>query len=82
MGNFLNFCNKERIFMANSDCTWKEKYTQVYPDAFIHCGSSQLWDSANRCQDGVFNGHLEEDTYMMQPNGFAAKNQEQRVYKL
>ena len=26
--------------------------------------------------------HLEEDIYMMQPNGFVVKNQEQRVYKL
>ena len=28
------------------------------------------------------NGHLEEDIYMMQPDGFVAKNQEQRVCKL
>ena len=26
------------------------------------------------------NGHHEEDIYMMQPNGFVAKNEEQRVY--
>ena len=28
------------------------------------------------------NGHLEEDIYMMQLDGFMANNQEQRVYKL
>ena len=28
------------------------------------------------------NDHLEEDIYMMQPDSFVAKNQEQRVYKL
>ena len=28
------------------------------------------------------NGHLEEDIYMMQPDDFVAKNQEQRVCKL
>ena len=28
------------------------------------------------------NGHLEEDIYMMQPDSFVAKNQEQRVCKL
>ena len=28
------------------------------------------------------NGHFEEDIYMMQPNGFITKNQEQRVCKL
>ena len=28
------------------------------------------------------NGHLEEDIYIMQPDGFVAKNQEQRVCKL
>ena len=28
------------------------------------------------------NGHLEEDIYMMQSDGFVAKNQEQRVCKL
>ena len=27
------------------------------------------------------NGHLEEDIYMMRPDGFVAKNQEQRVCK-
>ena len=28
------------------------------------------------------NGHLQEDIYMMQSDGFVANNQEQRVYKL
>ena len=28
------------------------------------------------------NGHLEEDIYMMQPDGFVAKNQEQKICKL
>ena len=28
------------------------------------------------------NDHLEEDIYMMQPDGFVAKNHEQRVFKL
>ena len=33
-------------------------------------------------QIAFLNGHIEEDIYMMQPDDFVAKNQEQRVCKL